>query len=53
MLNESGLGNHPEVIRLFYRTGKAMSEDSLIVGAASKGLSKDARNLYAASNMNP
>jgi hypothetical protein len=27
-----GLGNHPEVIRLFYRVGKAISENSLITG---------------------
>lgn len=54
LLNESGLGNHPEVIRLFYRTGKAMSEDSLVTGAPGKGQAqKDPRNLYAASNMNP
>ena len=27
-----GLGNHPEVIRLFYRVGKAISESELITG---------------------
>lgn len=27
-----GLGNHPEVIRLFYRIGKAMQDSDLIVG---------------------
>lgn len=53
LLNESGLGNHPEVIRLFYRTGKAMSEDSLVTGASKGKAQKDARSLYAASNMNP
>lgn len=54
LLDESGLGNHPEVIRLFYRTGKAMSEDSLVTGAPGKGQAqKDPRNLYAASKMNP
>ena len=29
-----GLGNHPEVVRLFYRIGKAMQDSSLIVGDA-------------------
>ena len=29
MLKESGLGNHPEIIRAFFRVGKAISEDKL------------------------
>lgn len=39
LLNESGLGNHPEFIRLLYRAGKAISEDNFVGGqpAASKG----------------
>lgn len=32
MLDESRLGNHPEVLRLFYRVGKAMSEDKFVAG---------------------
>ena len=35
LLNESGLGNHPEVIRFMYRAGKAISEDKVITGTAS------------------
>lgn len=31
-LNSSGLGNHPEVIRTFVKVGKAISEDSFVVG---------------------
>lgn len=54
LLNESGLGNHPEVIRVFYRAGKAISEDSkLVTGRQPSGQASDARRLYAASNMNP
>lgn len=54
LLNESGLGNHPEVIRVFYRAGKAISEDSkLVTGRQTSGQASDARRLYAASNMNP
>lgn len=37
LLNESGLGNHPEFIRLLYRAGKAISEDSFVGGAPSGG----------------
>ena len=39
LLSESGLGNHPEVIRFMYRAGKAISEDSYVgnsEGAAGK-----------------
>lgn len=31
VLNESGLGNHPEFVRTFLRIGKAMSEDQLVI----------------------
>ena len=40
LLAESGLGNHPEVIRFMYRAGKAISEDSYVgnsQGANPKG----------------
>jgi len=30
LLNESGLGNHPEIIRAFYRAGKSISEDRFV-----------------------
>ena len=39
LLQETGLGNHPEVIRFMYRAGKSISEDSYVVnseGAAGK-----------------
>lgn len=29
LLNESGLGNHPEIIRAFYRVGRAMEDQGL------------------------
>jgi hypothetical protein len=53
LLEESGLGNHPEVIRVFYRAGKAISEDRFVAGQGGKTSQGDARRLYAASNMNP
>jgi hypothetical protein len=30
-LNETGLGNHPELVRVFARIGKTMSEDKLVL----------------------
>lgn len=30
--NETGLGNHPELVRIFANIGKAMSEDGLVTG---------------------
>ena len=52
LLEQTGLGDHPEVIRLFVKTGKAMSEDGLVSGRAT-GATRDARSIYSASNMNP
>ncbi len=34
-LAATGGGNHPEIVRFFYRVGKAMSEDTIGVGAAT------------------
>lgn len=54
LLNESGLGNHPEVIRVFVRAGKAISEDRLVTGAqgAQTNGTSDPKRLYPNSNMN-
>lgn len=55
LLDESGLGNHPEVIRAFYRAGKAISEDRIVTGntGPASGMPKtDARSLYPNSNLN-
>lgn len=37
MLNETGLGNNPEMIRAFYRAGKAISEDKFVPAGSGKG----------------
>lgn len=37
VLNTTGLGNHPEVIRFFYRAGKALSEDGFQRGGEGTG----------------
>ena len=45
LLNESGLGNHPEIIRAFFRAGKAISEDKFVpAGSGSPKGAKDAAN---------
>ena len=51
MLNKTGLGNHPEVIRAFYRAGKAISDDKIITGNAAPQRD-DAKRFYPQSNMN-
>lgn len=51
LLNRSGLGNHPEVIRMFYRAGRALSEDGMVNG--NKGEALTAQSFYGNSNMNP
>ena len=52
-LVETGAGNHPEVIRAFYRIGQAISEDRFVGGRSSGGAQQDARRMYPTSNMNP
>ncbi|WP_375650698.1 hypothetical protein [Bartonella sp. OT172YNZD] len=39
-LNQSGLGNHPELIRAFYRVGKNMSEDGYVGSSQGAGTGK-------------
>tara|TARA_R110000751_G_scaffold137379_2_gene240807 strand:+ start:6406 stop:7008 length:603 start_codon:yes stop_codon:yes gene_type:complete len=34
VLESTGAGNHPEIVRLFYRVGKAISEDTIHAGGA-------------------
>lgn len=53
MLGRSGMGNHPDVIRMFLNIGKAMSEDKVVTGAPAAGDGFDARDFYPNSNMNP
>ncbi len=33
VMNETGLGNHPAVVRLFYKLGRSMAEDNVNIGA--------------------
>lgn len=51
-LNQTGLGNHPEFIRAFYRAGKAISEDGFVPGRAGQsGGESVAQRMFP--NMNP
>lgn len=50
VLNASGLGNHPEVIRAFVKAGKAISEDRFVTGAAKGNDTDPAKKLFP--NMN-
>lgn len=49
-LKESRLGNHPELIRLMHRVGKAIADDSVVPGGRSTNVQK--KPFYANSNMN-
>jgi hypothetical protein len=47
LLQKTGLGNHPEVIRAFYRAGKTISEDHFIPANGSLGGAGDpAKTLF-------
>jgi hypothetical protein len=47
LLNDSRLGNHPEVIRFMVRAGKAISEDRMVTGGAGPTASQStAKSLY-------
>lgn len=52
LLNDSGLGNHPEVVRFMVRVGKANGEDSFVSGASGRSNTNDPKRLYPNSNMN-
>lgn len=52
LLNESGLGNHPELIRLLHKAGKAISEDGYVGGKRDGAGNGGAKSFYSNSNMN-
>lgn len=52
LLNQSKLGNHPEVLRAFVRIGKAISQDGFVPGRTGSA-ANTATRMYANSNMNP
>ena len=53
LLNGSGLGNHPEVIRFMVRAGKAVSEDRMVTGGtgpAGNATESAAQRMYPSMN---
>lgn len=53
LLQKTGLGNHKEVLRAFYRAGKLISEDAFVSGNGTVSKSSDAARMYPESKMNP
>lgn len=50
MLNQTGLGNHPDVVRFMVRAGKAISEDRIVTGGAPASANRSAAEvLYGGS----
>jgi hypothetical protein len=45
-LAQSGLGNHPDMIRAFVRIGKSISNDTFVDGAKHDGKSKDPAKVF-------
>jgi hypothetical protein len=41
MLDFTGAGNNPEIVRLFYRIGKAISDDNLVMSGKNVAAEKD------------
>lgn len=50
LLDDSGFGNHPEIVKAFYKVGKAISEDRFVGGAAKGNDTDPAKKLFP--NMN-
>lgn len=45
ILNSTGLGNHPEMVRLAYRIGKAISEDAVLGKTTGEAAPRDAASI--------
>ena len=52
LLNQSGLGNNPEIIRFMYRVGKAMGEDTLHRGNPATPTASKASSIYNNTKLN-
>lgn len=50
MLRTSGLGNHPEIVRAFYRVGNAISEDKLVPGGKAPAGGDKLSKMYPTMN---
>lgn len=53
-LDESGFGNHPELIRIFYRIGKMMTDDQLVLpNSTTTGTKKEVADVLYGASSNP
>jgi hypothetical protein len=52
LLNRTGLGNHPEVVKLAWKIGKAISEDAFVRGAPKSPATENdlAKSLFPSMN---
>lgn len=50
VLNTTGLGNHPEIIKAFYKAGKAISEDKFVTGSPKGPETDIAKKLFPSMN---
>lgn len=50
LLDTSGLGNHPELIRMMVRAGKAISEDKVVTGGLGSTPDSPAQRMYPGMN---
>lgn len=51
VLNATGLGNHPEIIKMAFKIGKSISDDGFVRGASSKADANDpAKKLFPTMN---
>ena len=51
LLQETGYGNHPDLIRFMLAIGRDLSPDRMVSASGASGL--DARAFFPNSNMNP
>lgn len=49
-LNATGLGNHPALIKAFYKAGKAISEDAFVKGTAKGPETDMAKKMFPTMN---
>lgn len=50
MLNSTGLGNHPAVVKFFHKVGKSISSDGFVTGTPKGGETDPAKKLFPSMN---
>lgn len=50
-LENTGVGNHPEMIRMLYRVGQTLKEDSFVDGRSSDGVSTGPKTFNEQANL--